>query len=482
MTADQYSRTHPIESETLMMRLLLALVLALPALAAPNIVVFIADDHGEGDLSAYGHPSLRTPHIDQLAREGALFTNAFLMTSSCSPSRTSILTGKYPHQTGAEDLHTPLPADQKTMARYLTQAGYHTMAVGKWHLGDAERTHWSAIAECPAPQTADRALALLRDRPKDKPFFAWIASIDAHRPYEDGVGDDPHSSDDAVIPPYLPDHPAVRKEIAQYYDEVERFDRHIGLIRTELERQGVLDETFLVYLSDNGMPFPRAKTTLYDSGVRTPFVMRYPPLIEAGTVRRDLFSVVDLAPTLLAVAGVPQDSMTGFDQLQMLELPPAPGRTAVYSEANWHDYEQFMRAVRTERYLLIRNYSWAKPLWTAVDSVNSITWKGILEMLGLGRLTPAQRYVFVEPRPFEEFYDLQVDPASLENIIEEPQYRDEVVRHRVLLDNWRVETEDRMPLEPRLDGWSRDGNPLPHNQPWYDRFIEQGGRNRFDRF
>jgi arylsulfatase A-like enzyme len=448
----------------------------------PNFVVFIADDQGENDLSCYGHPVLRTPNIDRLAADGMRFDRAFLTISSCSPTRCSFLTGRYPHSTGAEDLHQPLPADQKTLARYLRQAGYHAMSVGKWHLGDAERANWDRVVECAGSETADEALKLLESRPRDKPFFFWVATKDPHRPFDDDAIPKPHDPGKVVVPPYLPDHPLIRKEIAQYYDEITRFDDHVGQIRAALEQQGVLDRTFVVYLSDNGMPFPRAKTTLYDSGIHTPLLVRYPPLVKPGTVQKGLASTIDVAVTILELAHVDERTMQGRSLLPMLEDPAAPGREAIFAEANWHDFEKFTRAVRTERYLLVRNYYWDQPLWNSVDSINSITWKGVKEVHKAGRLTPAQSFLFVEPRPFEELYDLQSDPYSLRNVVDQPEYREELYRLRTRLDNWRVETCDRMPAERRRDGWTRDGRPLPHNQPWYDRYIKAGGKSSFEKF
>ncbi|MBI1358124.1 MAG: sulfatase-like hydrolase/transferase [Acidobacteria bacterium] len=450
--------------------------------AAPNFLIFIADDLGEGDLSIYGHPVLETPNIDRIGREGMVFDRAFLTISSCSPSRTSILTGRYPHNTHAEDLHLPLPADQVTFARALHAKGYHSAAIGKWHLGEAERAHWDAIAECSGAETANKAVAQLRSRPKDKPFFFWVASKDPHRPFDKDAIAQPHRPEDVHLPPYLPDHPLIREDIARYYDEATRFDNHVGEILAELEAQGALDDTVIVFLSDNGMPFPRAKTTLYDAGIHTPFLVRYPPLVPKGKLQGNLFSVVDLIPTLLEIAGVASKTIGGSSQLEMFRNPEAAGREAVYAEANWHDFEQFTRAVRTERYLLVRNYYWQKPLWASVDAVNSITWRGFMAALRAGDTTPAQRFLLQEPRPFEEFYDLQVDPSSLENVAGRPRYEAEYNRHRILLDNWRVETADKMPQEPRPDGWTRDGRPLPHNQPWYDNFIKAGGRNNFETF
>jgi N-sulfoglucosamine sulfohydrolase len=447
---------------------------------SPNVLILIADDQGEGDLGCYGHRVLRTPNIDRLASEGTRFDRAFLTISSCSPSRASILTGRYPHSTGAPDLHQPLPAEQKTLARILRAAGWHTMAAGKWHLGAAERANWDRIEECPGKETAERAVKLLAERPRDKPFFFWVASWDPHRPFGE-VLPNPHDPQQIVVPPYLPDHPLIRMEIAQYYDKIERFDRHVGEILAELERQGELDRTFIVYLSDNGMPFPRAKTTLYDSGIRTPLLVRYPAGVKAGVVQRQLVSSVDLAPTILDVAEVPQDSMQGQSFRTLLKIPDGPAREAVYAEANWHDYAQFTRAVRTPRYLLVRNYYWEKPLWNSVDSINSVTWKGMMEMKQAGRLSAGQAFLFQEPRPFEEFYDLREDPYSFKNVVDDPGYREYVAGLRTLLDNWRVDTHDVMPAERKPDGWTRDGVPLPHNQPWYDRYQKEG-KSAFDKF
>ena len=178
---------------------------------APNFLVFIADDLGEGDLSIYGHPTLRTPNVDRIGREGMVFDRAFLTTSSCSPSRASILTGRYPHSTSAEDLHMPLPADQTTFARALAANGYHSAAVGKWHLGEAEKAHWAVIAECAGAETGERAIEQLRGRP-GQPFFFWVASKDPHRPFDANAIPVPHRAEDVSLPPYLPDHPLIRKD------------------------------------------------------------------------------------------------------------------------------------------------------------------------------------------------------------------------------------------------------------------------------
>ena len=448
----------------------------------PNFVILIADDHGENDLGCYGNSHIRTPNIDQLASEGMRFTNAFLSISSCSPSRSSILTGRYPHNTGAEDLHMPLPASQYSIARYLKNAGYYCASIGKWHLGNAEKRNWNRVTECQAEVMAEQTIESLRNRDREKPFLFWVASIDPHRSYQEGAVTPPHNPDSVRVPPYLPDHPKIRKELALYYDEVSRFDQHIGQIMTELESQGVLENTVIIYLSDNGMPFPRAKCTLYDSGIHTPLIIRWPNSVPAGSVQAGLASSIDLAPTLMSLANVPQNTMEGRDITAMLKDPNARLRERIYAEANWHDFEKFTRSVRSSQFKLIRNYYWDTPLWNSVDSINSITWHGMLESKNAGKMTPSQSFLFNPERPYEEFYDLDADPFEQVNLVNDPQYQRILSGLRTDLDNWRAETHDVMPKERRRDGWTRRGNPLPHNQPWYDRFIKQGGKNSFDKF
>ncbi len=448
-----------------------------------NFVIFIADDQGENDLGCYGNPIVRTPNMDRLASEGMKFTRAFLTISSCSPSRSSILTGRYPHNTGAEDLHQPLPADQQTIARYLDDAGYYRASIGKWHLGDAERRHWDEVVECGGAETEDQAVRVIGSlSDSQKPFFLWVASKDPHRPYQLDTIASPHEPSEVIVPPYLPDHPKIRKELALYYDEITRFDQCVGGVYQALTEHGRLDRTVIIYLSDNGMPFPRAKTTLYDAGIHTPLIVRWPGHAPPGGVQDGLVSTVDIAPTVLSIAGVEQMSMQGRDLTAMLCDPAAAGREAIFAEANWHDFEKFTRAVRTERYKLVRNYYWDKPLWNSVDSINSITWQGMMEMKQAGQLTPAQSFLFKPTRPFEEFYDLEADPYELHNVIDDPRYEQAVIELRIRLDNWRVETCDHMPEQRVPDGWTPDGNPLPHNQPWYDRWLQQGKKNQFETY
>ena len=175
----------------------------------PNIILVIADDVSWNDIGAYGHPTIRTPVLDDLAANGMRFDNAYLTASSCSPSRASILTGRYPHNTDAEQLHWPLPAEQTTFSEKLRDAGYWTAAAGKWHLGPQVLDRFDVVYESVwavedevAPSGMEDWLGLLDERPRDKPFFLWLAAWDAHRPYSAGAIAEPHGKDDVQLPPY----------------------------------------------------------------------------------------------------------------------------------------------------------------------------------------------------------------------------------------------------------------------------------------
>ncbi len=274
----------------------------------PNIVILIADDLGWNDLGAYGNRDVQTPRIDQLAQQGLQFSQAFLTTSSCSASRASILTGRYPHSNGLVHLHQALPAGQRTVAAYLGEAGYFTAAAGKWHIGASARKDFHRVVEDRDSSSTGHWLDLMRNRPEDRPFFLWLASRDPHRPNDGGQEFRERYQLPLRLPQGFVDGPGVQQELLRYYLEVSRFDHDVGRVVDELDRQGVLDSTLLIVMSDNGRPCHRAKLTLYDDGIKTPLIMVWPEGIRAAGYYRHLVSSIDLAPTLLELAGleVPQ--------------------------------------------------------------------------------------------------------------------------------------------------------------------------------
>lgn len=429
--------------------------MAIAADSKPNIVVFISDDVGWRDAGCMGNTAVTTPNIDLMAETGMLFSNAFLTTPQCSPSRISILTGKYPHATGAEDLHMPLPATERLVPSYLAEAGYFNGHMRKTHYGPEgeKQFDWYSEDITKFPDFLDAA--------GERPFFMWVGFRDAHRSYSKGAFDPPHRPEDVLVPPYLADTPETREDLALYYDEVARMDSNIGKMRAELERRGLTENTLVIYLSDNGMPFPRAKGTVYDSGVGTPLVFSWPGVIKPGTKFEGLASVIDLAPTLLDIAGVapeaPSDiGMQGHSILPVLEGETTTGREHVFSQRNWHNCDEHIRSVRTTRYKLIRNAYLDLPHGTAADLGKSPSFKSLLLFKKDDTLTAAQSMLFTVPRPRLELYDLKNDPWETNNIA----YTDEgamiAVELDKVIDEWGSSTGDFSPeFRRRADNTDR---------------------------
>jgi N-sulfoglucosamine sulfohydrolase len=420
--------------------------------ARPNIVVLVADDLGWRDSGPYGNTAIGTPHIDALARSGLLVERAFGTTPQCSPSRISILSGRYPHATRTEDLHTPLPASERLLPSYLQADGYFTGHMAKTHYGPNAEAQFQWYS----PATAS-ALPAFLDSAGAQPFFLWVGFHEPHRPYARGLIPQPHSPAQVTLTPYLADAPGTRADLALYYDAITHLDADIGRMLAELERRKLRDNTLIVFLSDNGPPFPREKGTLYDGGTRTPLIFSWPGSLRAGSVYDGgLVSTVDLAPTLLEVAGVtPPQTMQGRSFRQMLTAPAAyAGRTYVFSERNWHDCDEHQRAVRSGRYKLIRTDAYtALPLCTAADIGASASFLDLRARAKAGRLTLAQRGLFEAPRARLELYDLAADPWELRNVADDPEYAKQVRELAAVLEEW-VEQSDDFPAAYRV----RDDN------------------------
>lgn len=435
-------------------------VWSLPAASAadrPNLILIIADDMSPEDGEPYGTRAARTPTLARLAREGMRFDAAFVTTSSCSPSRASIVTGRYPHQTGAAELHQPLPSTQIAFTEHLRKAGYWTAAAGKWHLGKPAQEKFDLVKEGGGPSGCENWVPVLRDRPSNQPFFLWLAAVDPHRDYRPGTIPQPHEAGDVTVPPYLPDTPEVRGDLARYYDEITRLDGYVGEVLAELERQGVAENTLILFISDNGRPFPRCKTTLYDSGIRTPWLVRWPAHVKPGTVSKRLVSTVDIAPTFLALGGAaPLSQASGQSFLPQLRDPAAPGREFVFAQRHWHDFGDFARAVRNERWKYIRNSFPELPNQPPADAVRSPTFLAMQQLYAAGTLPAVQSGPFLAPRPREELYDLAADPHELRNLAGVPQFEAPLKQLRHALDEFQQRTEDRIPERTRADEFHRE--------------------------
>ncbi|PSQ67748.1 MAG: heparan N-sulfatase [Bacteroidetes bacterium QH_2_67_10] len=277
----------------------------------------------------------------------------------------------------------------------------------------------------------------------------WTGFYDPHRPY-DTTSAPSHDPSDVELTPYLRDTPATREDRARYYDEIARMDRNMGRMLQVLRRRGLRENTLVIYLSDNGAPFPQAKGTVFDAGIRTPLIFSWPARVAPGQVYdRGLVSVIDLAPTLLAVAGVEETpaQMQGrsmaalFDDSAVYE-----GRDYVFAERNWHDCDEHIRAVRSARYKLVRTGDYtALPMCTAADIAGSPSWFALRRGWEDGALTEAQRRTFETPRPQIALYDLEADPWETENVAGEASYRAATHRLAETLSDWRANTNDFPP-------------------------------------
>lgn len=411
--------------------------------ARPNILVLLADDVSWKDFGCYGNKAVRTPNINHMAC-GLRFTNAFLTTSSCSPTRISVLTGKYPHATGAEDLHMPLPAGQRLVSSYLQSAGYFTGHMLKTHYGPngMKQFQWYSKNVAEFPKFLDEA--------GERPFFMWVGFRDAHRPYKPGAVDPPHDPAKVQVPPYLADTPETRADLALYYDEIARMDGHIGQMTAELKRRKMSDNTLVVFFSDNGMPFPRAKGTLYDSGIGTPLLMTWPRVIPHCSVHKGLESVIDLAPTFLEVAGIEKPAdMQGSSLFDVIKGPSQPGVEYVFSERNWHNCDHHMRSVRSQRFKLIWNPYTEVPFGHPSDCSRCPSWNALQSLKKSGGLAPQQALIFKSPRPKFELYDLEADPWEFHNLAADAKYSGQLAELKIALEDWRKRTGDVSPERRR---------------------------------
>jgi arylsulfatase len=415
----------------------------------PNFIFFIADDISQEDLGCYGHPVIQTPRIDALAENGMRFDRAYLAISSCSPSRCSIITGRYPHNTGAPELHSPLPDDQIRFPELLRRDGYYTALSGKNHMFGNKDRAFDVITRGGEPGGSRDWVGLVRDRPKDQPFFFWFAAFDAHRDWAMSEHAPTYDPKDVIVPPYNIDTPVTRDDYTSYYHEVSRFDHFVGLVRDELERQGVLENTFLVVASDNGRPFPRAKSRLYDSGIKTPWVVHFPKLIKKGAVTQSFVSSIDLSATCLELAGVGiPEAVQGRSFVPILMDPEATEREVVFAEQNWHVYRNHSRLVRWGDFAYIRNNF---PNQINICAESDLTYpagKELWQAHAAGKTTEKHWQVFANPCPEEELYHVKDDPHQLTNLATQAGHAGEMETARALLARWTEETGDTIPKNP----------------------------------
>lgn len=447
----------------------------------PNIILFLADDVSWNDFGCYANKEVKTPNIDRLALGGIRFTNFFLTASSCSPSRNSIITGRYPHNTGAAELHTEPPVSMISFAEILRNGGYYTALAGKFHMGKYALRGFDVTLQdgkTNGDGGEQRWVETIQKRPAEKPFFMWFAAYDAHRPW--GSNEFSASHDPATINPpfYLANAKNTKEDLARYYDEIARFDHYIGLVVSELKQQKVFDNTVIVIMADNGRPFPHSKTRVNDRGMKAPFIISWPKGIsKGGQVCASLVSAIDLAPTFLDIASEKSpETIQGISFKTLLNHPDQTFRNYVFAEHNWHDYEAHERMVRTGDFLYILN---SRPRFAntgPADAVGSPSFADLLELNNHGIITPAQADVFLSPRPAEELYHNHSDPDQLKNLAASPEYLDDLQNLRQILKQWMDDTGDDIPQHLTKDWYLR--GPKTDKTREFNIRGEMPGENR----
>ncbi len=424
----------------------------------PNILVFIADDLGM-DLGCYENKGIKTPNIDKLAQSGMTFANAFHTSPQSSPSRTSMLSGQFAHTIGTEDLHTGINDTTKLLPYYLKEAGYYTGIILKTHIGENGEKQFDYCDNSAGEYynkgtyTIEKMIKSCNtfiDKKGDKPFFLWCAFIDPHRPYTN----DPIPANrapevtnlkDVIVPPYMIDNDETRRDLAHYYDEVVRLDSHVGKILADLEKRKLLENTLIIFLSDNGYPMPRGKGSLYDSGIRTPFIFSWKNNVLPNVKYDGLTSTIDLAPTLLEVAGAKVPShMYGRSLKPVFNNVSVPGHDYVFSERNWHGTDDHIRCLRTIKHKFIINSYPELSFGNIGDMSESGAYYSLLRARKSNTLKPEQQQVFVCPRPEVEVYDIEKDPYELNNLAELGglEIFDLTKSLLKVMDKWKVETKD----------------------------------------
>lgn len=453
----------------------------------PNFLVCVSDDQSWLHVGDTPEGFVRTPVFNSLAKEGVQFVNAFVSAPSCGPSRASILTGQDFFRLGTAAMnHTKWPEGLETYADRLASAGYHVgytgkgWAPGNWKDGNREVSpagkNYNAYSLTPPTKFisgndyAENFRDFLDQNTHDAPFCFWLGISEPHREYEEGSGFRSGMDPGLVkVPDFFPDNDTVRNDLLDYALEIEWFDKQVGKVLGILEEKGKLDNTVIILTSDNGMPFPRSKATLYDAGTRVPMVIRWGRIKQPGRITHDLISLTDIAPTLYDIAGlqVPEE-VTGRSFLELL-IDPEEGKSDKESEFVIMGLERHLpgsrsgstcypsRAIRTQQYLYIRNFEpgrmpsgdpggsyWPDddPVRGYGDTDGSPTKTDIIR---LSALHPEfYRWAF-DKRPQEELYDLGKDIWQLNDLATDEAYTE--VKEALA---FRLETELRRLSDPRI--------------------------------
>ncbi|HSC76795.1 MAG TPA: sulfatase [Pseudomonadales bacterium] len=425
-------------------------VLPLIPAKRPNFLFVVTDDQSWIHTSFAGYAAVKTPNFDRIASEGIYFDNAYASAPTCTASRSAIVTGQHFWRLGsAAQLWGEFPETLNTYQKILAANGYKIGYTGKgWGPGKAAKGNPAGPAFNQITKAVDPNLSsydhlenfrsFLKEKKPDEPFSFWVSPTEPHRPYlhDIGVSSGEIDASKIEVPAFMPDVPEVRNDIADYLYEIQWFDKELGEILKLLTETGELDNTVIVYTSDNGMPFPRAKANNYEYGTRVPFAVRWGNTIKKHQDVTDFISLTDIAPTFLDLAGItPPADMTGKSFRTQL-LSEKSGRIDKSRDAAFSGFERHIkdarfnnrgypsRAIHTDKFLYIQNM--APDRWPAGRS------PGMLDIddgsPSKDLLQQREKYAeFIElsagRRPPVELYALDRDPAQLHNIADDPEYQ-----------------------------------------------------------
>jgi arylsulfatase A-like enzyme len=456
----------------------------------PNILLILSDDQSVPHLGVYGDRSARTPNLDRFASQGMLFDKHFCVAPQCVPSRAGFVTGRSAVAARITRFSSPLPADVPALPDLLRDHGYYTgICRRSFHLdgpgkvGGVTQEVFEKHPELrtfrnrvdfldfnsPREKTVSVVNEFLDKAPAQKPFFLWLSFNEPHHPWNRPAPDLPTDPEKIAVPRYLPDIPEVRRDLARYYDEVAAMDEEFGWVMDILNKRGLARNTLVVFLGDNGYAFPHGKGSLYDPGLNTPLIVRWPGKVKSGGRSSQLISGEDITPTLLKAAGVPAaNGMSGRSFLKLLVGGEFEGRKYVFAERGPHGQSTFRestpasgfdqsRCVRSDKFKLIYNCT-PHQVYQPVDSSGDRYWKAMAGLNKNGKLAPEfVRAYFTTPRPIFELYDLEHDPAELNNLAGKPDYAKVERELQAALQEKMILDYDYLPL-PIADKGQRKRN------------------------
>jgi uncharacterized sulfatase len=413
----------------------------------PNVVWIVGEDLGT-ELGCYGDGNAITPNLDRLACEGVRFTRAFTHAPVCAPSRSGLITGRYPTSIGSHHMRSNLLRPPPMFTELLRKAGYTICWPTKTSYGKTDFNF-----EVP-PGAFDVVTDWTQAVPRDRPFFGFFNIYTSHesqirapapqrvRNLASLLPSERHDPAMMRVPAYHPDTPVVRRDLANYYDLVTAVDHKVGEVLDALEKAGVADRTVVIFTGDHGRGLPRSKRWVYDSGTHVPLIVRWPGQFDAGSVRDDLVCFLDLPATTLALAGA--DVPGEFQGRVILGEKTGPAPRYLFAARDRMD-ETFdrIRGVRGERFHYVRNFhpelSYAQTIAYAEEMPTLQEWR---RLHAEGKLDPIQDAFFAATKPVEELYDTQVDPDEVHNLAGDPRHLAILKEYRSALDRWIVETGD----------------------------------------